>query len=37
MDFMTQLPYWGIVLIIAFNAIWVARKDISVMEDSENS
>ena len=36
MDFMTSLPYWGIIVIVIINAIIVLRSDINV-EDSEDN
>ena len=35
MDFMTSLPYWGIILVVIINAIIVLRSDIHV-EDRED-
>ncbi|MDA1076091.1 MAG: hypothetical protein O3A63_15225 [Proteobacteria bacterium] len=31
-DFLTGLPYWGIIVIVVINAIIVARMDIQVDE-----
>jgi len=30
MDFLTSLPYWGIIVIVVLNAIIVRRMDISI-------
>ncbi len=32
MDFWTAFPYWGILVLIAFNAWLVIRRDIEVEE-----
>ena len=36
MDFMTSLPYWGILLIIAVNAIIVLRMDVTLDDESDD-
>ena len=36
MDFLTALPYWGILLLIAVNALLVWRRDITV-EDRDGA
>tara|TARA_S200000501_G_C20613702_1_gene651435 strand:- start:637 stop:747 length:111 start_codon:yes stop_codon:yes gene_type:complete len=35
MDFMTSLPYWGILIIIAVNAIIVWRMDVTLDDDAD--
>ena len=35
MDFMTSLPYWGIIVVVIVNALIVLRSDIHV-EDRED-
>tara|TARA_B100000945_G_scaffold283254_1_gene252178 strand:- start:777 stop:887 length:111 start_codon:yes stop_codon:yes gene_type:complete len=36
MDFMTSLPYWGILLIIAVNAVIVSRMDVTLDDESDD-
>jgi|TARA_Y100000310_G_scaffold107696_1_gene106103 hypothetical protein len=33
MDFLTGLPYWGIVVLVIVNAIIVSRMDIRIDDD----
>jgi hypothetical protein len=33
MDFLTGLPYWGILLIVVVNAFIVTRMDISIDDE----
>lgn len=33
MDFMTSVPYWGILLLVAVNALLVARMKVKVEEE----
>jgi len=35
MDFMTSLPYWGILVLVILNALIVSRMNITVEEDEE--
>jgi|TARA_B100001079_G_scaffold254272_1_gene248886 hypothetical protein len=35
MDFLTSLPYWGIIVIVILNAIIVSRMDISIDDPDE--
>lgn len=35
MDFMTSLPYWGIIIVVIINAIIVLRSNIHV-EDRDD-
>ncbi len=35
MDFLTGLPYWGILVIVILNAILVSRMDIKINEEEE--
>lgn len=35
MDFLTSLPYWGIIVLIIINAIIVSRMDIKI-DDPED-
>ncbi len=35
MDFLTGLPYWGILLLVVINAIIVSRMDITIDEEEE--
>lgn len=35
MDFLTSFPYWGIIVIVLINALWVMRKDIEIMEEPD--
>lgn len=36
MDFMTSLPYWGIVVIIAVNAVIVSRMDVTLDDEPDD-
>ena len=36
MDFMTSLPYWGILLITAVNAVIVSRMDVTLDDESDD-
>tara|TARA_A100000164_G_scaffold328650_1_gene315884 strand:- start:1297 stop:1407 length:111 start_codon:yes stop_codon:yes gene_type:complete len=36
MDFMTSLPYWGILLIIAVNTVIVSRMDVTLDDESDD-
>ena len=36
MDFMTSLPYWGILLIIAVNAVIFSRMDVTLDDESDD-
>ncbi len=36
MDFLTSLPYWGILLIIAVNAVIVSRMDVTLDDESDD-
>jgi len=35
MDFLTGLPYWGIIVIVVLNAIMVSQMDISIDDRDE--
>jgi hypothetical protein len=35
-DFLTGLPYWGIIVVIILNAIIVLRMDINVGEEEQD-
>ncbi len=35
MDFMTSLPYWGILVLVIINAILVMRMNIEIEEGEE--
>lgn len=35
MDFLTSLPYWGIIVIVIINAIIVSRMDIRIDDPDE--
>ena len=37
MDFLTALPYWGIIIIILLNAWLVSKMDISFKEDDDTT
>lgn len=36
MDFMTSLPYWGILVIIAVNTIIVLQMDVTLDDDVDD-
>ncbi len=36
MDFMTFVPYWGIIVLVIINGIWVHARKIE-MQDNEES
>lgn len=33
MDFMTILPYAGIIILVALNAWWVSRLDVTIEDE----
>ncbi len=35
MDFMTTVPYWGILIIVILNAFLVSRQQINITQDEE--
>lgn len=35
MDFMTSLPYWGILVLVIINAILVMRMNVEIEEGEE--
>ena len=35
MDFLTSLPYWGIIVLVVINAIIVSRMDIKIDDKEE--
>lgn len=35
MDFLTGLPYWGILVLVIVNALIVWRMDITIEDDNE--
>ncbi len=35
MDFLTGLPYWGIIVVIIVNTIIVSRMDIHIEQEEE--
>lgn len=35
MDFLTSLPYWGILVLVLINAILVMRMNIEIDESEE--
>lgn len=35
MDFMTSLPYWGILVLVIINAILVMRMNIEIEEGED--
>ena len=35
MDFMTSLPYWGILVLVIVNALLVMRMNVEIEEDEE--
>ena len=36
MDFLTAFPYWGIIIVIAVNAVIVSRMTVRVSEQPED-
>ena len=36
MDFLTAFPYWGIIVVIAVNAVIVSRMTIRISEQPED-
>lgn len=36
MDFLTAFPYWGIIIVIAVNAVIVSRMTIRISEQPED-
>lgn len=35
MDFLTALPYWGIILLVIVNAILVMRMKVEIVDEEE--
>lgn len=36
MDFMTGLPYWGILVLVIINALLVMRMNVEIEEGDDN-
>jgi hypothetical protein len=36
MDFLTSLPYWGIIVVVVANAVIVSRMDVRIDDEQDD-